>query len=35
MREYPGELERLGAMHAAGVLTDDELAAARRKLLDG
>jgi Short C-terminal domain len=35
MREYPGELEQLGAMHAAGVLTDDEFAAAKRKILDG
>jgi hypothetical protein len=29
------QLDDLGRLHAAGVLTDDEFASAKRRLLDG
>lgn len=34
-RDVVGELERLAALHAAGALTDDEMAHAKKKLLGG
>lgn len=33
--DVAGQLERLGALHSEGVLTDEELAAAKARLLDG
>jgi hypothetical protein len=34
-RDVVGELERLAALHAAGALTDDEMAHAKKRLLGG
>lgn len=35
VRDVVGELERLAALHAAGALTDDEMAHAKKRLLGG